>query len=160
MLNAVSQSLTQKIARGLARRDTNQDLGYDSATPHAEVGLPPALSRSSSPESSSSSPTSPWSPSSYFNFDFDFGPDPSHPSDLPTRSESPFPLFPSTRLGGLSCIEPERMGDQDALARGLSDVGSKMLARVLSMVGMVLVLSVLFVGRTRSGSLSGFDGLD
>ncbi|KAH7867627.1 uncharacterized protein C8R40DRAFT_1075462 [Lentinula edodes] len=36
MLNAVSQSLTQKIARGLARRDTNQDFGYDSATPHTE----------------------------------------------------------------------------------------------------------------------------
>ncbi|KAJ3897828.1 hypothetical protein F5879DRAFT_694327 [Lentinula edodes] len=160
MLNAVSQSLTQKIARGLARRDTNQDFGYDSATPHTEVGLPPALSRSGSPESSSSSPSSPWSPSSYFNFDF--CPDPAHPSDLPTRSESPFPLFPPTRLGGLSCIEHERMGDQDALVRGLSDLGSKMLARVLSMVGMVLVLSVFFVGRTESGSLGGFDldGLD
>ncbi|KAJ4495921.1 hypothetical protein C8J55DRAFT_495267 [Lentinula edodes] len=164
MLNAVSQSLTQKIARGLARRDTNQDLGYDSATvnPNAEVGLPPALSRSSSPESSSSSPSSPWSPSSYFKFDFDFGPDPSYPSDLPTRSESPFPLFPPTRLGELSCAEHERMVDQDALVRGLSDLGSKMLGRVLSMVGMVLVLSVLFVGRTRSGSFGGFDsdGLD
>ncbi|KAJ3810238.1 hypothetical protein F5876DRAFT_76957 [Lentinula aff. lateritia] len=158
MLNAVSQSLTQKIVQGLARRDTNQDLGYVPATvnPNAELGLP-TPSRAGSPESFSSSPSPPWSPSSYFNFDFDFGPDPSRPSDLPNRSSSPFPLFSPTRLGGLSRVEDGSLGNQDALVRGLSDLGSKMLGRVLSMVGMVLVLSVLFVGRTKSDSLAGFD---
>ncbi|KAJ4490085.1 hypothetical protein J3R30DRAFT_3418936 [Lentinula aciculospora] len=165
MLNAVSQTLTQKIARGLARRDTNNDEAYYSEpaadsdamnTSRVDLDSPLSLSRSSS----TSFVWKPLSmrPSSYFPFDFDFQFDFKSISHSPNRPSSPFPLFSPTCLGGFSCggrnsseSSSDPSNDPDVLAQGLTDLGSKMLARVLSMVAMVLIFHVLFIGRTRSG---------
>ncbi|KAJ3998356.1 hypothetical protein F5050DRAFT_1745123 [Lentinula boryana] len=157
MLNAVSQTLTHKLARGLARRETNDDTTYDSSAlttqdPPLNGKLPPSFNRSQWSPLWPKSPSFSFSSNSYysfdfpFDFDFDFGPH-SHTTNNNHRPSSPFPTYssyPTDTRAQHDC----RGTDADALVRDLTEVGRKMFSRVLSMVGMLLVLHVLFLGKT------------
>ncbi|KAJ4490089.1 hypothetical protein J3R30DRAFT_3693603 [Lentinula aciculospora] len=144
-LDAVSNILARDIARGLARRDPHTIMVYSS-----ESATNPNVDRNLLP-----SPSPPffsfrrflWNLLSYpLSYLFDIDPTLPHPRSLDSPI-SPFPLLSPTRPGGDALSEC----DSDSLVRGLSSLGSDMLARVLSMVGMLLFLHVFFIGKTTAG---------
>ncbi|KAJ3787390.1 hypothetical protein GGU10DRAFT_147923 [Lentinula aff. detonsa] len=158
MLNAVSQNLTHKLARGLVRRQTNADTTYVSSAlatqdPPLNGKLLPSFNRSQWSPLWPKSPSFYFSSNSYysfdfpFNFDFDFGPH-SHTTNNNHRPSSPFPTYSSYPTDSSRTQHDSRAAAADALVRDLTEVGRKMFARVLSMVGMLLVLHVLFLGKT------------
>ncbi|KAJ3764399.1 hypothetical protein EV360DRAFT_77503 [Lentinula raphanica] len=183
LLNAVSNALTHKVARGLLRRDTNDDAPYDSSTenslsnpitdnfPHESTSLLPSPNTFPEFSWSPSWPETPtWSKYPYLStilylesllrsfFGFEFDPGWSHdtvPANLPLDQDPTSIVgteFRNCFSSSISVyseyasntwdISPQTRDSEES-----KNVGRNMFVRVLGMVGMVLVLHALFLGR-------------